>query len=97
MILEAIKKYNTTQNRLGESADNMEIGSPERSEFVKAMNDSLAKQVKNVAEWMHDNYEQITKGENWNTQESCKVEFDSLPKENQNVMLELAKRILSTN
>ena len=97
MILEAIKKYKITQYRLGEGADNMEIGSLERNKFIDAMNSSLVKQVKDVAEWMHDNYEQIAKGENWNTQESCKVEFDSLPKENQNVMLELAKRILSTN
>ena len=61
------------------------------------MKSSLDKQEKDVAEWMHINYEQIAKGEDWNTQESCKVDFDSLPKENQNVMLELAKRILSTN
>ena len=62
---------------------------------ISRCKESLLRQEKEVAIWLHDNYEEIAKGENWNTQESCKVEFDSLPHENQNVMLELAKRILN--
>ena len=97
MIKEAIKKYDATQERLGSGADAMDISTKERSEFINAMKNSLAKQEKELAKWMHINYEQIAKGEDWNTQESCKVDFDSLPLENQKVMLELAKRILSSN
>ena len=97
MIKEAIKNYDATQERLGAGADAMDIGTKERSEYIEKYKQSLAKQEKEVAEWMHVNYEQIAKGKDWNTQESCKVDFDSLPKDNQNVMLELAKRILNTN
>ncbi len=95
MIKKAIERYEGTKDRLGAGADRMDIGSPERSKFIENYKASLAEQEKEVAEWMHINYEQIAKGEDWNTQESCKVDFDSLPKENQNVMLELAKRILN--
>lgn len=96
MIKTAIKKYQMTSSTLGQGADNMEFGVG-RSEFIKTYKASLAKQKKEVAEWLHNNYEEIAKGENWDTQKICKVDFDSLPKENQNVMLELAKRILSSS
>lgn len=46
-----------------------------------------------LAKWLHDNYERISKEVNWNTQESCKVEFEDLPKENQSVMLRMAQLI----
>lgn len=95
MIKNAIKKYSETQNRLGQGADNMEIGSVSRVEFISAMKGSLLNQEIEVATWLHDNYEEIAKSKNWNTQDSCKVEFDSLPEENKKVMLEMAKRILS--
>jgi hypothetical protein len=32
-----------------------------------------------LAKWLHDNYESVAKDQNWNTQEKCKVEFDTLP------------------
>ncbi len=46
-----------------------------------------------LAKWLHDSYEEIAKKRNWNTQKSCKVEFEDLPKENKSVMLNLARKI----
>ena len=46
-----------------------------------------------LAIWLHDNYEEIAKEKKWNTKENCKVDFWSLPKENQEVMIELAIRL----
>ncbi len=47
-----------------------------------------------LAKWMHEEYEKISKKENWETQKNCKVEFEDLPKENKMVMIELATRII---
>ena len=46
-----------------------------------------------LAKWLHDSYEEIAKNKKWNTQESCKVEFEDLPLENKSVMISLARRI----
>lgn len=46
-----------------------------------------------LAKWLHDSYEEIAKKKSWNTQKSCKVEFEDLPKENKSVMLSMARRI----
>lgn len=98
MNIEAkIRRYDKLQETLGAGADAMEIGSEGRTQFISNYRASIAKEEKEVAEWLHNNYEEIAKGENWNTQESCKVDFDNLPEENKKVMLELSKRILSSN
>lgn len=47
-----------------------------------------------LAKWLHENYEAIAKDKNWNTQENCKVDFDTLPPQNKLTMLELADRLL---
>jgi len=47
-----------------------------------------------LAEWMHIQYEEISKEKNWGTQKKCQVKFKDLPKENREVMIALAKRIL---
>ena len=47
-----------------------------------------------LAKWMHEQYEEIAKGKNWETQKSCRVEFEDLPEENKKVMIELATRII---
>lgn len=47
-----------------------------------------------LAKYMHEQYENVAKDKNWNTQESCKVEFEDLPKENREVMLEVADRVI---
>ena len=46
-----------------------------------------------LAEWLHNNYEEISKKEKWKTQESCQVKFNDLPEENKKVMIKLARRI----
>ena len=49
-----------------------------------------------LAEWLHDNYEQLAKVENWQTQKITRVKFDDLPNENKSTMLALADRMLNT-
>ena len=50
-----------------------------------------------LAKWLHENYEAVAKDENWNTQQSCKVEFDTLPDANKRTMIEIADRLLNFN
>jgi hypothetical protein len=52
---------------------------------------------KDLAKWLHDNYEAVAKEQNWNTQQSCKVEFDTLPDANKRTMIEIADRLLNFN
>jgi hypothetical protein len=47
-----------------------------------------------LAEYLHDNYEQIAKRTKWQTQKSCKVEFKDLPIENKNTMILLAGKLI---
>ena len=46
-----------------------------------------------LAKFMHDRYEEHSKDVGWETQENCRVEFDELPQENQNVMILVAQDI----
>lgn len=50
-----------------------------------------------LAKWLHDNYEVVAKEQNWNTQQSCRVEFDTLPDANKRTMIEIADRLLNFN
>lgn len=50
-----------------------------------------------LAKWLHDNYEAVAKEQNWNTQQSCRVEFDTLPDANKRTMIEIADRLLNFN
>lgn len=50
-----------------------------------------------LAKWLHDNYEEVAKTKGWNTQENCKVEFDTLPDANKSTMIEIADRLLNFN
>jgi len=47
-----------------------------------------------LAKYMHNNYEFFSKIEGWDTQNSCKVEFENLPKENKKVMLQVANVVM---
>lgn len=96
MIESAIKEYKEVNERLGHASADLIDDTKARKSKINACSEKLERIKKNVAIWMHNNYEEIAKGENWNTQESCKVEFDKLPEENRKVMLELSKRILSS-
>ena len=50
-----------------------------------------------LAKWLHDNYEAVAKEKDWNTQQSCKVEFYTLPDANKRTMIEIADRLLNFN
>lgn len=49
-----------------------------------------------IAKWLHDEYENLAKKNNWETQIKTRVDFDNLPDENKNTMLSLADSILET-
>lgn len=41
-----------------------------------------------LARMFHETYEDVARGLDWNTQESCRVEFDDLPEANKATMIE---------
>lgn len=46
--------------------------------------------AREIAKDLHNAYEQASKEYGWKTQKKCQVEFDKLPKKNQDVMLRMA-------
>lgn len=48
-----------------------------------------------MAEWLHNNYEEIALNNGWKTQEDCQVPFCDLPTENRLTMIELCIRYLN--
>ena len=50
---------------------------------------------KQMAEWFHNNYEEIAKAEGWQTQDKCKVEFKDLPESNRITMIKVCERWLN--
>ena len=51
--------------------------------------------AKKMAEWLHNNYEEIALNNGWKTQEDCQVPFYDLPKENKQTMIEVCERFLN--
>ncbi len=49
---------------------------------------------RNLAEWLHNAYEDEAARIGWKTQKDCRVEFDKLPRENRIVMVNIAERII---
>ena len=49
--------------------------------------------TKNIAKFMHNEYEKQAKIVGWKTQESCQVEFNDLPETNKKVMYAVAQAI----
>lgn len=47
-----------------------------------------------LADWLHENYNQIAKSKGWKIKKECTGSLETCPKENQEVMLELARRII---
>lgn len=47
-----------------------------------------------LADWLHEQYEEIAKEQGWETRKNCQVPFEELPRENQITMMELARRII---
>ena len=48
-----------------------------------------------LAEWLHNEYEEIAVEVGWETQDGTSVPFDELPEDNKQVMLKLADRLLT--
>ena len=48
-----------------------------------------------LAAWLYKEYEEIAVEVGWETQDGTSVPFDELPQDNQDVMLQLADRLLS--
>ncbi|WNH10033.1 hypothetical protein [Thalassobellus suaedae] len=48
-----------------------------------------------MAEWLHNNYEEIALNNGWKTQDDCQVPFLELPKENKETMIELCDRFIN--
>ena len=48
-----------------------------------------------MAEWLHNNYEEIALNNGWKTQDDCQVPFLDLPKENKQTMIEVCERFLN--
>ncbi len=88
------KEYREGIQMLGFRADTTE-DSGSRSVQINAGKNALMKMENDLAKWLHDQYEDIAKEKKWETQKSCKVEFENLPENNKQTMIELAKRILS--
>ena len=55
----------------------------------------MSQEIEKLAKELHDFYEERSIVNNWNTQKSCKVSFDALPKENKQTMLDLASLVQS--
>ena len=56
--------------------------------------DFLVIDSEELAKFMHDDYERVSKIIGWNTQDKCKVEFKDLPDENKQVMIAVACNIM---
>lgn len=48
-----------------------------------------------LADWLHKQYNEIAKQKGWKIKPECDCPFEDLPEENQQVMYELATRIIS--
>lgn len=48
-----------------------------------------------LAEWFHNNYEEIALNNGWKTQDDCQVPFHELPEENKRTMIEVCERLLN--
>ena len=48
-----------------------------------------------LAEWFHDNYEEVSLKQGWKTQANCQVPFTDLPESNKRTMIEVCQRLLN--
>ena len=53
-----------------------------------------SKKIYDLAKFMHERYEALSKDEGWETQSTCRVEFEDLPEENKKVMLGVAGSVI---
>jgi len=54
----------------------------------------IERSAEKLARFFHDTYEHHAKAEGWNTQQDCKVEFDSLPETNRRTMIKTCMDVL---
>ena len=47
----------------------------------------MNEEIKKIAIWLHQSYENFSLGFGWDTQKVCQEEFDCLPEENKKVMI----------
>lgn len=69
------------------------LTSTDANNFAKVIKEQ---DPKALARLFHDFYEEHSKKEGWETQESCRVSFDSLPENNKQVMIKTAEDIIKT-
>lgn len=79
----------------------------ERLQAQILINETLTKQLsiqgvskrfstpEKMAEWLHNNYEEIALNNGWKTQDDCQVPFLDLPNENKQTMIEVCERFLN--
>lgn len=54
-------------------------------------------EIREIAEYLHDQYEAFSRLEGLKTRDCCRVEFNDLPEQNKKVMLRVAKCIYTIN
>ena len=55
----------------------------------------LFKNAEELAEWFHDNYEEVSLKHGWKTQANCQVRFIDLPETNKKTMIEVCQRLFN--
>jgi len=62
--------------------------------FIPYIPQDSKEEIYRITKLFHDAYEQVAKEKDWDTQESCKVEFDELPEANRETMLKTVEIVL---
>ena len=62
-----------------------------RKELLRAQREMTAREL---AEFMHDEYEQAAFLHSWHTQKSCQVPFNRLPQANRLTLMRVARAVL---
>jgi len=53
----------------------------------------MKEKIKELARFIHNTYEEISREVGWKTQTDCRVTFDELPTKNKIVMIRIAKTL----
>jgi len=63
-------------------------------EFIKKIKED---DYMELARWLHDVYEQLSKVAGWETRKECQVKFDDLPMANKKAMYNVAIALIQRN
>ena len=88
------------------SKRNCELHSPAYTAFSVAIEyaelqckkekvNKLFMSAEELAEWFHDNYEEVSLEQGWKTQTDCQVPFADLPESNKRTMIEVCQRFIN--